>query len=84
MRPTLDGQELGTLKRVTINGIILKPYVPNAWDGFQVIRKYRDMTYYITVKKGNSSNLITCNGKEISPDQPLPITSGDLRISVLT
>ena len=69
--------------RVTLDGIILKTYLPDAWDSFKVVRKYRDTTYHITVKKSSSPKSISCNGKEIPMEQALPLTGGDLQIEVL-
>ena len=70
--------------RVTLDGIVLKPYVPKSWDGYTVVRKFRGATYHIAVKKGNSTASITCDGVEISPDQALPIKAGDVNIEVLS
>lgn len=69
--------------RITLDGIIIKAYLPDAWDGFKLTRRYRDTNYHIRIKRGSASNSITCMGKEIFPNQPLPLIAGDLQIEVL-
>jgi len=55
--------------RPTLNGLEISPVIPASWDGFTAIRKYRGVTYHITVKnpqhvcKGVAK--VTVNGKQV-------------------
>ncbi len=37
----------------TYNGLIIDPCIPNEWDGYTAIRKFRNSTYNISVKNPN-------------------------------
>lgn len=55
--------------RPTLDGLEVDPSIPAEWDGFTAVRKYRGVTYNITVKnpkhvsKGVAK--VTVNGKQI-------------------
>ena len=68
--------------RVTLDGIILNPRLPDEWEGFQAVRKYRDTVYHIKARKGNKPGII-CGGKDISQGQRLPVTRSDLQVEVI-
>ncbi len=61
--------------RATLNGLQVSPSVPANWPGLKVTRKYRGVTYNITVERkgpGNSVSL-SVNGKPIEGTVvPLP------------
>ncbi|MBK7317473.1 glycosyl transferase [Candidatus Villigracilis affinis] len=56
--------------RPTLDGLEISPVIPASWDGFSAIRKYRGVTYNITVEnpmhvcKGVAS--VTVNGRQVS------------------
>jgi len=61
--------------RPTLNGLRISPVIPSGWRGFTAARKFRGVTYRISVKrsgKGNSVSL-TVAGKPVAGDViPLP------------
>jgi cellobiose phosphorylase len=66
--------------RPTLKGLRIAPVIPSRWTGFTAVRKYRGVTYRITVKrsgKGNSVSL-TADGKSVPGDVlPLPAPGTD-------
>ncbi len=56
--------------RPTLDGLEISPVIPASWDGFSAIRKYRGVTYNITVEnpmhvcKGVAT--VTANGRQVS------------------
>ncbi len=66
--------------RPTLKGLRIAPVIPSRWTGFTAVRKYRGVTYRITVKrsgKGNSVSL-TVDGKAAPGDVlPLPAPGTD-------
>jgi cellobiose phosphorylase len=56
--------------RPTLDGLEISPVIPASWDGFSAIRKYRGVTYNITVEnpmhvcKGVAT--VTVNGRQVS------------------
>jgi len=61
--------------RPTYEGLQIAPVIPKDWSGFTALRKFRGVTYYITVErtgKGNKAEL-TVDGKAITGNiAPLP------------
>jgi cellobiose phosphorylase len=61
--------------RPTLEGLQIAPVVPDSWEGFQVRRQFRGVTYDIDVRRvgpGNSTQL-EVNGKPLAGDiVPLP------------
>jgi len=55
--------------RAEYDGLLIDPCIPSKWDGFKATRKYRGLTYHITVKnpqhvcKGVAN--VTVNGKQV-------------------
>jgi len=55
--------------RPTLDGLEISPVIPASWDGFTATRKYRGVTYHITVK--NPQHVcrgvvkVTVNGKQV-------------------
>jgi cellobiose phosphorylase len=53
----------------TLDGLLIDPCIPSKWDGFKATRKYRGVTYHITVTnpkhvcKGVA--MVTVNGKRV-------------------
>jgi cellobiose phosphorylase len=66
--------------RPTLNGLRISPVIPSGWRGFTAVRKYRGVTYRISVHrsgKGNSVSL-TIAGKPVAGDLiPLPAPGTD-------
>jgi cellobiose phosphorylase len=71
--------------RPTLNGLRIAPVISSRWTGFTAVRKFRGVTYRISVKrsgKGNSVSL-TVDGKPVPGDViPLP-ASGTDEVSVV-
>jgi cellobiose phosphorylase len=59
--------------RAEYEGLRVDPCIPSTWDGFKATRKYRGVTYHITVNnpkhvcKGVES--VTVNGGQVYPEQ---------------
>ena len=55
--------------RPTLDGLEVSPVIPCNWDGFTAIRKYRGVTYNITVKNpkhvGKGVEKVLVNGKQV-------------------
>ncbi len=53
--------------RPTYSGLQINPVIPKTWSCFSAVRKFRDITYNITVERSGSGNtiLLTVNGKPI-------------------
>lgn len=53
----------------TLDGLEISPAIPSAWDGFTAVRKYRGVTYNITVENpkhvSKGVEKVTVNGKQI-------------------
>src|SRR5258706_5390096 len=53
----------------TLNGLEISPVIPSSWDGFTVTRKYRGVTYNITVKNpkhvSKGVEKVIVNGKQV-------------------
>ncbi|MBN2086419.1 MAG: glycosyl transferase [Anaerolineales bacterium] len=66
--------------RPTLKGLQIAPVIPSLWKGFTAVRKYRGVTYRISVKrsgKGNSVSLMV-DGKAVSGNTiPLPAPGTD-------
>jgi cellobiose phosphorylase len=61
--------------RPTYHGLQVAPVIPGDWPGFEVVRRFRDVTYRIQVQRNGPGNSIslTVNGQPISGDIiPLP------------
>lgn len=44
--------------RPTFEGLQISPVVPTAWSGFTATRKYRGVTYHITVRRAGAGNTV--------------------------
>ncbi|MBN8580408.1 MAG: glycosyl transferase [Anaerolineae bacterium] len=55
--------------RPTFDGLEVDPSIPSEWDGFTAVRKYRGVTYNITVENpkhvSKGAAKVTVNGKQI-------------------
>ncbi len=53
----------------TLDGLEISPVIPSSWDGFTVTRKYRGVTYNITVKNpkhvSKGVEKVIVNGKQV-------------------
>ncbi|MCB9495606.1 MAG: glycosyl transferase [Fibrobacteria bacterium] len=73
--------------RTSFKGLIVDPCIPKAWEGFEVLRKWRGATYRISVKnpshvsKGVKS--MTVDGKPVDGNVAPAFTSGDHTVEVL-
>ncbi len=55
--------------RADYDGLIIDPSIPDSWDGFELVRKFRGIEYHITVKNPDrichGVKKLTVNGKEL-------------------
>ena len=51
--------------KATLDGLAIKPNVPDSWDGYEVKRTYRGTKYTVKFKRGKE-NKILVNGVENS------------------
>jgi cellobiose phosphorylase len=61
--------------RPTLNGLQIAPVIPQHWPGFTVTRRYRGVTYHITVERagGGNSVSLTVDGQPVAGNiLPLP------------
>lgn len=61
--------------RPTYQGLQIAPVIPADWPGFEVVRRFRDVTYGIQVQRSGPGNSValTVNGRPINGDIiPLP------------
>ena len=53
----------------TLDGLEISPSIPASWDGFTATRKYREVTYNITVKNpkhvSKGVEKVTVNGRQV-------------------
>jgi cellobiose phosphorylase len=66
--------------RPSWHGLQIAPAIPTAWPGFQAVRRFRDVTYRITVRRAGPGSAIalTVDGQPIVGDVvPLPPTGQD-------
>jgi len=67
--------------RSSFGGLVIDPCIPDQWPGFEVVRKWRGVTFHITVKNPNGVQkgvrTITLDGKlvecPIPPQAPGPV-----------
>jgi len=69
-------------------GLRLDPCIPKAWKGFTVTRKYRGVTYHITVKNPHGickgARRLTVNGAAVEGNTiPLPRGTGDVHVELV-
>ena len=73
--------------RPTLDGLIIKPAIPKAWDGFKVKRKLRGVDYNIFVineHKDGKIHELTVNGKTLDSNLiPLDIKEDKIEVKVL-
>ncbi|MBM4427102.1 MAG: glycosyl transferase, partial [Chloroflexi bacterium] len=74
--------------RPTLDGLEISPAIPAEWDGFTAVRKYRGVTYNITVENpGHVSKgvaKVTVNGKQIEGSLIRAESgSGDVNVTVV-
>jgi cellobiose phosphorylase len=61
--------------RPTFDGLQIAPVIPPEWDGFQATRRFRRVTYHITVERQGPGNAValTVDGKPVAGTiVPLP------------
>ncbi len=60
--------------RPTYRGLMIAPVIPEAWDGFTVSRRYRDVVFDISVKRVGRGNKVTLavDGQP-HPDNVVPL-----------
>ena len=63
--------------RLSFEGLIIDPCIPSDWKGFEVTRRWRNVTYHITVRNPNGAQkgvrTVMLNGKPVRmpiPPQP--------------
>ncbi len=56
--------------RPCLQGMIIDPHIPSAWDGFRVVRKFRNRTIHLTLENPQHKNQgvtsLCVNGKVLS------------------
>ena len=73
--------------RLSLDGLIVDPAIPKAWDGFEVRREWRGAVYNIEVRnpdhvsKGVAS--ITVDGTAVDATQPIPVQPDGAEVSVV-
>jgi cellobiose phosphorylase len=70
--------------RPTLKGLQISPVIPSRWTGFEAVRKYRGVTYRITVKrsgKGNSVSLMA-DGRAVQGNVIPPPAPGTAEVAV--
>lgn len=73
--------------RPTVTGLMIDPCIPKAWDGFNVVRRYRGKTYRISVKNPNhickGVKKLLVNGKQVNGNVlPLDLEGTDFAVEV--
>ena len=70
--------------RPDYDGLRVAPVVPESWQGFSVSRRFRGVTYDITVKRGGPGNAVslTVDGKAIDGDLVPPPAKGTKTVTV--
>lgn len=62
--------------RLTLDGLVVDPSIPAAWDGFEVQRQWRGATYEIEVRNpqhvSHGVASVTVDGQEHDPSAPIP------------
>jgi len=74
--------------RPTFDGLEINPAIPASWDGFKITRKYRNVTYHISVSNpkhvSKGVEKVTVNGKQVKGSVILAETgSGEINVEVL-
>lgn len=73
--------------RLALDGLVVDPSIPTAWDGFEVRREWRGAVYEIEVRnpdhvsKGVRS--VTLDGVELDPTQPIPVQPAGSEVKVV-
>lgn len=73
----------------TYDGLQVAPVIPIDWPGFSITRRFRGVTYKITVKRSGSGNTValSVNGKSVSGNIiPLPaegVTEVEVKATIL-
>ncbi|MFF2620504.1 GH36-type glycosyl hydrolase domain-containing protein [Oerskovia jenensis] len=73
--------------RLALDGLVVDPSIPKAWDGFEVRREWRGAVYEIEVRnpdhvsKGVRS--VTLDGVELDPTQPIPVQPAGSEVKVV-
>jgi cellobiose phosphorylase len=61
--------------RTSYNGLQIAPVIPKSWGGFKATRKFRGVTYNISIERAGEGNRValTVDGKPVRDDTvPLP------------
>jgi cellobiose phosphorylase len=71
--------------RPDFDGLRIAPVIPERWQGFDAVRKYRGVTYRITVKRQGAGNSValTVDGKPISGNVVPPPAAGTSEVAVV-
>jgi cellobiose phosphorylase len=71
--------------RTTYDGLQIAPVIPKSWRGFKATRKFRGVTYHITVERAGSGNHVSLEveGVPVQGDVVPPPSDGRKEISVL-
>ncbi|WP_350227728.1 glycosyl hydrolase family 65 protein [Paraoerskovia sediminicola] len=73
--------------RLALDGLVVDPSIPKAWDGFEVRREWRGAVYEIEVRnpdhvsKGVVS--VTVDGVDHPADRPVPVQPEGAEVKVV-
>ena len=70
--------------RPTFDGLPIAPVIPERWNGFTATRKFRGVTYTITVERAGPGNAVklTVDGKPIEGNVVPPPDMGQTAVAV--
>jgi len=70
--------------RPEYDGLRISPVVPERWQGFQAVRKFRGVTYRITVRRAGKGNAVsmTVDGKPVPGAVVPPPAAGKTEVNV--
>jgi cellobiose phosphorylase len=60
--------------RPTLDGLRIAPVIPRSWPGFTAVRKFRGVTYHISVKRAGAGNKVSLrvDGAPVAGDTVAP------------
>jgi len=70
--------------KTSLDGLRIAPVIPKSWRGFKATRKYRGVTYHITIERGGDGNRISLSvdGTPVKGDTVPPPTDGRKEVFV--
>ncbi len=72
--------------RLSLDGLVVDPCIPRAWDGFEVRREWRGAVYLIEVVNPDHVSrgvaALTVDGVEVDPTAPIPARPAGAEVRV--